>query len=95
MKVLVINAGSPSIKYQLYQMPRLKVLAGGNIRAGICSGLGQIGIELNPDRNNATLGKENEISTDNSRAKIFVIPTNEEAVIAGDTYERACKDFKS
>jgi len=29
MKVLVINAGSSSIKYQLYQMPEAKVLAKG------------------------------------------------------------------
>ena len=31
MKVLVINAGSSSIKYQLYQMPEEKVLAKGMV----------------------------------------------------------------
>ena len=60
-----------------------------DVRARICRGLGQIGIELDPDKNNAAHGKEGQISTDNSRIKVFVIPTNEEAAIAKDTYELA------
>jgi len=59
------------------------------IRADICSGLTQIGIELDPAGNRSTVGKEAEISTENSKVKIFVIPTNEEAAIANDTYELA------
>ena len=60
-------------------------------RARICSGLTQIGIELDADKNNATLRKEGQISTDNSKVKVFVIPTDEEAVIVGDTYECIAK----
>jgi len=56
-------------------------------RAQICKGLTQIGIELDADKNNATLRKEGQISTDNSKVKVFVIPTDEEAVIVSDTYE--------
>ncbi|GAF86286.1 unnamed protein product, partial [marine sediment metagenome] len=63
------------------------------VRDRICSGLDQIGIELDQDKNKSTLRKEGEISTDNSRVRIFVIPTNEEAAIANDTYELALKEY--
>jgi len=33
------------------------------------------------------IGKEAEISTPDSKVKVFVIPTDEEAAIANDTYE--------
>ena len=54
-----------------------------------------MGIELDFDKNNK-LEKERtegniDISKDNSKAKILVIPTNEELVIARDTYELAGK----
>ncbi len=58
-----------------------------DVRAKICEGLTQIGIEISQDKNKTTLGKEGEISSDDSRVKVFVIPTNEEAAIANDTYE--------
>jgi acetate kinase len=57
------------------------------VRAQICSGLTQIGLEIDPDKNAAAIRTEADISTDASRAKILVIPTNEELAIAGDTYE--------
>ena len=57
------------------------------IRAEICSGLTQIGIELDAGRNKTVVAKEGEISTDASRVRVFVIPTNEEAAIAKDTYK--------
>ena len=56
-------------------------------RAQICDGLTQIGIEIDPKKNVATVRKEGDITTDSSRAKVLVIPTNEEAAIAADTYE--------
>jgi len=59
------------------------------VRAKICSDLPQIGIEIDADKNAATLRKEGDISTDSSRVKVFVIPTDEEAAIAKDTYELA------
>jgi len=43
------------------------------------------GIELDIKKNKKAIGVEKEISSENSRVKIFVIPTNEELVIAIDT----------
>ena len=62
---------------------------GVDVRAMICSGQDQIGIEIDAERNSAASGKEGDISTDSSRVKVFVIPTDEEAAIAKDTYEHA------
>jgi len=39
---------------------------------------------IDPERNNIR-GKEQEISAEGSKVKIFVIPTNEEIMIARDT----------
>lgn len=55
-------------------------------RAAICSELDQIGIELDPASNEKTKGAS-KISSDASRVAVLVIPTNEEAAIAIDTYE--------
>jgi acetate kinase len=46
--------------------------------------LGHLGISLD-EENNRARGKEVMISTADSRVKVFVIPTNEELVIARDT----------
>jgi len=59
------------------------------VRAQICSDLEQLAIEIDTGKNQQTIKKEGLISSDKSRVKIFVIPTNEEAVIAGDTYKLA------
>ena len=57
------------------------------VRAKICSNLTQIGIEVDPAKNMKMPSKEGQISADTSRVKVFVIPTNEEAAIASDTYQ--------
>ena len=49
-----------------------------------CKGLEFIGIEVDEAKNNVR-GKETEISKDNAKVKVFVIPTNEELMIARDT----------
>ncbi len=54
------------------------------MRERICTGLEYMGIKLDKEKNN-TRGKEALISTDDSKVKVFVIPTNEELVIAMDT----------
>lgn len=59
------------------------------LRAQICAGQPQIGIEIDPARNQAGEPKERLISAQTSRVKVYVIPTDEEAAIAGDTYELA------
>ena len=55
-----------------------------NRRMGICKNLEFLGVELDETRND-TRGEDAEISSDNSKIKVFVIPTNEELVIARDT----------
>ena len=55
------------------------------MREVICHNLGNLGIKLDPLKNKVR-GKETIISTDDSRVKILLIPTNEELMIARDTY---------
>jgi len=53
-------------------------------RETICEGLQYLGIEIDKERNN-TRGKDAVISTERSKVKVLVIPTNEELMIARDT----------
>ena len=53
-------------------------------RAGICQYLGYLGCEID-EAANAKRGSDNRISTDASKVQLWVIPTNEELVIARDT----------
>ena len=53
-------------------------------RDAICNGLEYLGTRLDRERNNVR-GKETEISVEGSKVKIFVVPTNEEIMIARDT----------
>lgn len=56
------------------------------IRARVCEDLSWLGVELDAERNeNLTNGREGAISKDSSRVKVWVIPTNEELLIARDT----------
>lgn len=55
-------------------------------RAAICKGLEYLGAKLDPEKNNVR-GKDAEISTADSTVKLYVIPTNEELMIARDTKE--------
>lgn len=54
------------------------------VRKEICSYLGYLGIEINDETNNQR-GEELLISTENSKVKVWQIPTNEELAIALDT----------
>ena len=56
----------------------------GTTRKGVCDNLAYMGIKLDEEKNK-TRGQEIEISTPDSKIKVFVIPTNEELVIARDT----------
>lgn len=60
-----------------------------DVRQQICSGLDRIGIEIDLNKNRSTVAKEGQISTDSSKVKVLVIPTNEEAAIANDTFQLA------
>ena len=55
-------------------------------RKEVCEGLEFLGVEIDDAKNNIR-GKEAEISKDGSKVKVFVIPTNEEVMIARDTKE--------
>lgn len=62
------------------------------IRQRVLAGLDWLGIEIDEDANvKMTSGKEGEISKPGSRVKTYVIPTNEELLIARDTV-RCVKD---
>jgi acetate kinase len=56
------------------------------VREKTCQGLLELGYEIDSARNIEAVGKASEISTASSRIRIFVIPTNEELLIARDTF---------
>ncbi|XVG95093.1 acetate/propionate family kinase [Eubacteriales bacterium KG127] len=56
------------------------------MRAHICNEMGNLGIKLDLMKNKVR-GQERVISTDDSKVKILLIPTNEELMIARDTFE--------
>ena len=53
-------------------------------RAGVCKTLGYLGVKIDPEKNKVR-SKEAIISTDDSKVKVVVIPTDEELMIATDT----------
>jgi acetate kinase len=56
------------------------------IRARVCEGMDFLGIALDEAKNAATTGgQEGEIGKKGARVRVFVIPTNEELLIARDT----------
>ncbi len=60
-----------------------------NIRRGICEQLTFMGVDIDIDRNNVR-SEEKLVSKDSSKVKVYVIPTNEELMIAKET-ERLVK----
>ena len=54
-------------------------------RKAICEYLEFLGVKIDDERNKIR-GEEGEISAPDSRVKIYTIPTNEELMIARDTY---------
>lgn len=56
------------------------------MRKAVAEKLSCLGVKLDEKRNN-TRGEIAEISSDDSKIKLFVVPTNEELMIATDTYE--------
>jgi acetate kinase len=56
-----------------------------NIRSQICDRMGALGIALDPDRNTDAAGREMRIALDSAPTQVWVIPTNEELLIARDT----------
>jgi acetate kinase len=56
------------------------------IRNGIVGGLARLGVRLDPQRNSKTVrGAAGPVTSDDSAVPVWVIPTNEELMIARDT----------
>ncbi|HSD29570.1 MAG TPA: acetate/propionate family kinase, partial [Vicinamibacteria bacterium] len=56
------------------------------VRARVCRDMDFLGIAIDPSKNEAAVGgKEGDISAEGARVRAFVIPTNEELLIARDT----------
>jgi acetate kinase len=68
------------------------VFAGGigenapEVRARICAGLEWLGIDIDGSKNAALIGTEGRIDAADSRVALWVIPTDEELLIARDTW---------
>ena len=58
------------------------------MRRMIFAGLQPLGIKIDLEKNRAGLRGEREISTDDSEVRIVIIPTDEEYMIARDTYQQ-------
>lgn len=59
-----------------------------DIRENVCADLDYLGIKMDVAKNKVR-GKEVDVATEDSKVRIFIIPTNEELVIARDTYNLA------
>jgi acetate kinase len=57
------------------------------LRKAVCEHLTFLGVELDEERNRSGRGTERRISKDGSTVEVLVIPTNEEWVIARDTFD--------
>lgn len=57
------------------------------VRGLVCEKLKALGVEIDKNLNEDMFGKFGEISSNNSKIKVFVVPTNEELMIARDTYD--------
>ena len=55
------------------------------MRSMICNALGFLGVEFDEEANNKRIGEGSELSTANSKVKVYAIPTNEELAIARET----------
>jgi acetate kinase len=68
------------------------IFAGGigenapEIRSRICGGLDWFGIALDSEKNSAARGSEGRIDAAGSKVELWVIPTDEELLIARDTW---------
>ena len=57
---------------------------GRQIRTAVCAGLEELGCVIDPTKNQ-TLHGESRLDADGSRSQIWIIPTNEELIVARQT----------
>ena len=55
------------------------------VRADVCANMDYLGIKLDASKNDGLRGKLCKISSDDSKVEVWVVPTNEELLIARDT----------
>ena len=55
------------------------------VREGVCENMDFLGIKIDKELNKTIHGELKKISTPDSKAEVWVIPTNEELLIARDT----------
>lgn len=75
---------------------RLDVLAfaggigerGNRVRQAVCSGLEHLGISIDPAKNNSCSAVETDLSAVDAKTATWVIPTNEELIVARAAYEK-------
>lgn len=60
---------------------------GPESREKICKDFEFLGLEFDKEKNDGVRAREIEISKENSKVKVLVVPTDEELVIAQDTFE--------
>ena len=65
---------------------------GQDSREAICDDLKIFGIELDKEKNQKIKGLEAKISNENSNVLVYVVPTNEELMIAKETIKHI-KDY--
>jgi acetate kinase len=56
------------------------------LRKEVCKGLTFFGVHLDEERNAVRSSDSRQITTDDSKVRVLVVPTNEELLIARDTY---------
>lgn len=55
------------------------------VRGGVCTDMDYLGIKIDHELNKTVRGTLTKLSTEDSRVDVWVIPTNEELLIARDT----------
>jgi acetate kinase len=62
------------------------------LRQKVCEGLTYLGLLLDDKRNSIRSGEPRVITSDESKVAALVVPTNEELLIARDTYRIVCRE---
>jgi len=65
------------------------------LRASVCEGLECFGIKLDPKKNEASAYSNTDLTLAGSETKVLVIPTNEEIMIARESYKEFRHDNRS
>jgi len=58
------------------------------LRRAVCEGLEEFGVKIDEERNDSCRGVEMEISAPDSKVKVYVIPANEELVLAREVFRK-------